>query len=89
MKKFLDAASKDAEVMEKLNGLKNPEEFITFAKKMGFSLTAEDLQPEKPKTGELSDDEMDTIAGGIDFAIGVGFHNKGSFIDNIDGCIGC
>lgn len=72
MKKFLDAASKDAEVMKKLNGTKDPAEFIAIAGGMGFALTAEDLKGAAPIKGELSDDDLDIVAGGIDFAIGLG-----------------
>ena len=82
MKKILEAASKDAELMKKLDGTKDPAEFIAAAKEMGFTLTEEDLKSGTAKKGELNDDELDTIAGGIiDFALGVGFTGKGSFAD--------
>ena len=85
MKRFLDAASKDAEVMKKLDRVKDPSEFIAIANEMGFTLTAKDLKEGTPKKGELEDDDLEHVAGGrIDFVFGLGFVGKGSFGDGAD-----
>ena len=70
VKKFLEfvshneAAKKELEAGRiNLNGDENArrEAFIKFADKYGFSLTAEELKPEE---GELSEDELEAVAGG-------------------------
>ena len=63
MKKFLEAASQDREFVEKLNKAETPEAVISLAAEKGFTLTEEDLKPAL-QTGEVSDDEMDAVAGG-------------------------
>ena len=63
MKKFLEEASKDQSFIEKMNKAEPPEAVIALAAEKGFALTAEDLKPEAP-TGELSEDELDAVAGG-------------------------
>ena len=74
LKKFLEEASKDQEFIEKVNGTHAPEALIALAAEKGFALTAEDLKPDQP-TGELSEDELDAVAGGsacacISFGLG-------------------
>lgn len=73
MKNFLDAASKDAEVMKKLNGTKDPSEFIAVANRMGFALTEKDfyIRGSQDKK-ELDDDDLDSITGGIDLSFAIG-----------------
>ena len=64
MKKFLEEASKDSEFSEKLKKTETPEEIIALAAEKGFALTPEDLKNEPPAVAELSDDELDAVAGG-------------------------
>ena len=63
MKKFLEEASKEKALSEKLSKTETPEAVIALAKKMGFTLTAEDLKAEETWS-EISDDEMAAVAGG-------------------------
>lgn len=63
LKAFLEAVSGDKAFLEKLTGTETPEAVIALAKERGFTLTAEDVQPE-PASGALSDDELDAVAGG-------------------------
>jgi len=67
MKSFLETVSEDKEFIEKLSKADSPEAVIALAKEKGFTLTAEDLTQEAP-TGELTDDELDDVAGGAGFA---------------------
>ena len=60
MKKFLEAVSKNDELTAKINTM-TKEELLALAKELGIELTDADF--EKP-AGELSDDELDTVAGG-------------------------
>lgn len=63
MKKFLEAVSSDREYIEKLKKAETPEAVAALAAEKGFTLTAEDLEPEK-HTSEVSDEELDAVAGG-------------------------
>lgn len=62
MKKFLETVSKDAELSKKV-GAMNKDELLVLAKKLGLALAEEDLI--KPAQ-ELEDDDLDTVAGGLD-----------------------
>ena len=56
------------ELMEKARAAQTPEELLTLAKENGVELTAEEakqhLDQLHPASGELSDDELDNVAGG-------------------------
>ena len=55
------------EVMERANNAKSPEELLAMAKEMGVALTAEEAEEAYGmlhKKGELSDEELDNVAGG-------------------------
>lgn len=60
MKKFLETVSKNDELYNKFTGA-TKEELIALAKELGIELTNTDF--EQPD-GELSDDELDAVAGG-------------------------
>ena len=64
MQKFLEAAGKDEALTEALNSADAPEDVLAKAKELGFELTEEDLRAATP-TGELSDEELEDVAGGI------------------------
>ena len=63
MKKFLEAISRDDAFIERMNKTKTMDEVIALAAEKGFALTEEDLNM-APASGELTDDEMDAVAGG-------------------------
>ena len=50
LKAFLEAASKDKELLEKLKTAGTPEAVIALAKEKGFDLTAEDLKQDRKST---------------------------------------
>jgi len=62
MKKFLEAVSTNEEMREKLAKVTEKEEIISRAAELGFELTAADFEQNR----ELSDDELDAVAGGND-----------------------
>ena len=64
MKAFLEAAAQDPALAEALEKAETPEAVIALAKEKGFEITAEDLASVHV-TGELSDDELDGVAGGM------------------------
>ena len=63
LKKFLEAASSDADLAEKVNSAQTLDAVISLAKEKGFVLTAEELQPDS-SARELDDDEVEAVAGG-------------------------
>ena len=63
LKKFLEKVSEDKALAEKVSAEKDPAALIPLAKEMGIELTEADL---KRPVEELSDDELDTVAGGGD-----------------------
>ncbi len=69
MKKFLELVSKDETLKQKMQAFKDMEPAdaisagITLAKELGIELTEADFAKEK-SGGELSDDELDAVAGG-------------------------
>ena len=63
LKKFLEKASETEALLEKVSAEKEPAALIAMAKDMGIELTEDDLmQPVE----EMSDDELDAVAGGSD-----------------------
>ena len=63
IKSYLETASKDPEHLEKLKAAKTPEEVIALAKEKGHELSAEDFG-DASALRPLSEDELDTVAGG-------------------------
>ena len=73
LKKFLELISSNKELEAKalacneLGEEKGKAALIALAKECGIELTAADLEKkEEPASGELSDDELDAVAGGFD-----------------------
>ncbi len=62
MKAFLEAVSKDKEIKEKLKVTNDKDEIIAIAKEFGLELTEADLIPQED--GELSENELNAVAGG-------------------------
>ena len=85
LQKFLEAVSKNDELIEKVNNM-NKDELFVLAKEMGLPLTDADF--EKPAV-ELSDDELDTVAGGsnVDCACAMGGGGTGDNNDKTCACV--
>ena len=62
LKAFLEKVKGDTSLQEKLNGAADADAVVEIAKEAGFSITAEDIQSMPVK--ELSDEELETAAGG-------------------------
>lgn len=65
MKKFLEESTKEPEFAEKLAAVETPEDLLALAAEKGFSLTVEDIDSMESTTGEVSDDELDDVTGGL------------------------
>ena len=64
LKAFLEKVKADTSLEEKLKAAASPEAAIEIAKEAGFSITAEDIQSRLSATVELSDEELESAAGG-------------------------
>jgi len=80
-KKFLEAVSKDEELTAKV-GVMGKDELLALAKKLGLELTESDLE----KSNELSDDELDTVAGGSDVSCACAMGGGGTKDNNDKTC---
>ena len=64
LKAFLEKVKGDTSLQEKLKAAASPEAALEIAKEAGFSITAEDMQSMQSETVELSNEELENIAGG-------------------------
>ena len=64
MKSFMEAIAQDQALAEALNAAETPEAVIALAKEKGITLTEQDLALAQAPVGELSDDDLDDVAGG-------------------------
>ena len=62
---FLEKVKGDASLQEKLKAAASPEAALQIAKEAGFLITAEDIQSMQSATAELSDEELESAAGGF------------------------
>ena len=66
VRQFLSAASSDSALKEKLAATTDSVNFVQIAQASGYSFSLEDLQAHitQHNNGELSEDELDAVAGG-------------------------
>ena len=64
LKAFLEKAKGDTSLQEKLNVAADADAVVEIAKAAGFSITVEDIQSMQSGTVELSDRELEQVAGG-------------------------
>ena len=83
--KFLEELSKSKELVDKANAAKDVNELIALAKELGIVLTAADFE----KDCELSDDDLDAVAGGSDVscACAMGGGGEKDSNDNVCACV--
>ena len=61
---FLETVKTDTSLQEKLNGAADADAVVEIAKEAGFSIIAEDIQSMQSAMVELSDHELEQVAGG-------------------------
>jgi predicted ribosomally synthesized peptide with nif11-like leader len=61
LKAFIEAVNSDPSLQEQLKGAGDLDAVVGIAKSSGFAISADDL---KNAQGELSDKELETVAGG-------------------------
>lgn len=92
MKKLLEMLSGDAELqaqIAELAKINDKQGIIDFAASKGFSITMDDLADKSAKPSELSDDELDAVAGGNDgvcVCVAAGGGGGKNDYDNTFGC---
>ena len=86
MKQFLEEASKDKDLIEKLNNAETSEEVIALAAETGFTLTEEDLKPDAG-IQDVSDDELDAVAGGKACYCAVGGGGEADSNEKVCACV--
>ena len=64
LKTFLEKVKGDTSLQEKLKAAASPEAAIEIAKAEGFSITPADIQSMQSATVDLSDEELEDVAGG-------------------------
>ena len=72
LKKFLEEASRDADLAEKVNNAKTIDAVISLAREKGFDLTEKELQLTSSARELLDEDEAAAVAGGKACACVVG-----------------
>ena len=66
LKSFLEAIKADSTLQERLKAVKDAESIVSFAKEAGYAISMEDLNL---RSGELSEEELELVCGGVDFCI--------------------
>ena len=64
LKSFLQTVKTDTSLREKLKGAADADAALAIAKEAGFVITAEDIQSMDSATTDLSDEELEGVAGG-------------------------
>lgn len=64
--RFLHQIEEDPNLKDKVRSLSNKEELVYLGQEMGYSFTAEEMKSvgEKISSDELSDQELEAVAGG-------------------------
>ena len=66
LKAFLEKVKGDISLQDKLKAAASPDAAVQIAKDAGFAITAEDIQSVQSQSGEVSDEELEAAAGGLD-----------------------
>lgn len=64
LKAFLEAVKVNAALQEQLKSVKNAEEVVEIAKNAGFLINVYELTNQAFSNNELSDEELESVAGG-------------------------
>ena len=68
LKAFLEKVKSDTSLQEKLKAASDAGAVVAIAKDAGFAITAEEIQSMQSATMELSDEELEVVAGGLNAA---------------------
>ena len=76
---FLEKVKADTSLQEKLKAAASPEAAMEIAKAAGFAITSEDIQSMQSEPVELSDEELEGTAGGLNWCIGTNGYGEVDF----------
>ena len=65
---FIEKVKSDNDLAEKLKGVQSDEQAIAIAKELGFTITNDDLESLFPEEQELTEEQLEAVAGGFGFA---------------------
>ena len=72
---FLAEASQNSSLQERLQQVNTPEDILQIAREQGYEISADDMklatqaaEAVESGSGELSDDELEAVAGGFGFS---------------------
>ncbi|MDB4677230.1 Nif11-like leader peptide family natural product precursor [Synechococcus sp. AH-551-B05] len=74
LKAFLEKVKEDTSLQEKLKAAADADAVTAIAKEAGFNVSADDLTKAQ---SELSDEELEGVAGGRGLPLGVGWITEG------------
>jgi predicted ribosomally synthesized peptide with nif11-like leader len=70
LKAFLVAVKSDVSLQDKLKLVSDPDAVVSIAKEAGFSITTDELKQQSGER-ELSDDELEEVAGGYKLKVNI------------------
>ena len=65
---FIEKVKSDNDLAEKLRGVQSDEQAIAIAKELGFTITNDDLASLFPEEQDLTEEQLEAVAGGFGFA---------------------
>lgn len=65
---FIEKVKSDNDLAEKLKGVQSDEQAIAIAKELGFTITNDDLESLFPEEQDLTEEQLEAVAGGFGFA---------------------
>lgn len=66
---FIEKVKSDNDLAEKLKGVQSDEQAIAIAKELGFTITNDDLESLFPEEQDLTEEQLESVAGGFGFSI--------------------
>ena len=86
LKRFLEEASKDAELVEKIGKADSVQTIIALAAEKGFNLTEEEMKQPSNST-PIMNDELDAVAGGKDCMCTIGGGGEAGLYSDTCACV--
>ena len=65
---FIEKVKSDNDLAEKLKGVQSDEQAIAIAKELGFTITNDDLESLFPEEQDLTEEQLEAVAGGFGFS---------------------
>ena len=69
LKAFWEAIQADAGLQEKLSAAKDADAVVAIAKAAGFEISVDELKKSQAEISEISEEELEGVAGGADASL--------------------